>query len=169
MPMNEFGEIVRSDTQSSSSSTSSGARRNSDTRTSVENTIAFSENVSRQFHASRKKYFNMITLAIATPLYTAIGYFTAEYFQYKAITGGIGALIVGCISFLCTILYNHKWAKEYAGVEYLYSLLFAGFVLLVMGVILAIVVAVVNFVLKIIKGLAGIIALLAILASLAGG
>ena len=169
MPMNEFGEIVRSNTQSTSSSSSSSSQRNSGTSTPRENRRPFSESVNQQFLASRKKYFNMITLGITTPLYAVIGYFVAEYFQYEAITGESGALIAGCVSFLCTLLYNHKWAKEYSGVEYLYSLLFTGFALLVVGAILVAVAAVAIIVFSILKAIVGIIVVLAILAGLAGG
>lgn len=165
MPMNEFGEIVRSNDQSSSSSTS--GRSNSSV--SGGNRNSFSNDVMQQFQASRKKNFNLITLAIATPLYAAIGYFVAEYFQYESITGVSGAIIATCVAFLCTLLYNYKWAKKYEGEEYLYSLLFTGFALLVVGAILAAVAVVAMIVFEILKAVIGIIVVIAIIAGLAGG
>ena len=76
MAMNEYGEIVRPDNQSSSTSgnISSENSRSYD---------SFSSDVVNHFTAARKRNFNIITLLITIPFYAVIGYFTAEYFQYK--------------------------------------------------------------------------------------
>lgn len=116
MPMNKFGEIVRSESSS--------------------NTSAFSEEVEEQFRVGRKKNFNLITLGIGIPLYSVIGYLVAEYFQYKEITGLTGAAIGAMIALICILVYDNVCAKIYGGYEYLVSLLSAGIVLAIISLLL---------------------------------
>ena len=167
MPMNEFGEIVRSNNQTSSTSNSSSSSSGNATDRS------FSSEVQSQFTAAKKRNFNLITLAIAVPLYSVIGYFSARYFLYQGydieITCPVGALIGAIIALIATLLYNNKWAKNYEGAEYLISLLFTGIAIVVIALAIALSYVIVGVVIAVVKAIIGIVIVIAILAGLAGG
>lgn len=165
MAMNEYGEIVRSNNQSANTSgnISSENSRNSD---------SFSSNVVNQFSVARKRNFNIITILITIPLYAVIGYFTAEYFQYKDITNQMGALIGAGIALLCTLLYNNTLAKKYGGYEYLLSLLSTGFAIGIVAVVITlilIIIEIVKILIQIVMVILGFIFIIAILIGIAGG
>lgn len=162
MAMNEYGEIVRSNNQTPD--TSDNISNNSS-----DGQNSFSDNVMNQFTVTRKRNFNIITLIISIPLYAIIGYFAAEYFQYKEITENIGALIGGVAALICTLIYNNKWAKIYKSYEYLISLLFPGIIIGVVTIAIVIIVAVVKLLVELVKIIVAIVIGLAILAGLAGG
>lgn len=158
MPMNEFGEIVRSGASTGTANNSSSNRQEGSTST-------VSTEVEEHFRLGRKRNFNIITLVIGTPLYAIIGYFAAEYYLYETITGITGAIIGGIIALICILIYNNIWAKQFEGYEYLISLLSAGIVLAVVGVALL----VLYIVIKILIAILGIIVVLAIVAGFLGG
>ena len=165
MAMNEYGEIVRSNNQSSNTSgnISSENSRSYD---------SFSSDVVNQFTAARKRNFNIITLLITIPFYAVIGYLTAEYFQYQDITNQIGAIIGAGAALVCTLIYNNVLAKQYGGYEYLISLLSAGIALGIVAVIIAlilIIIEIVKVIVKIVAAVFGFIAVIAILIGVFGG
>ena len=165
MAMNEYGEIVRPDNQSSSTS----GKISSENSRSYD---SFSSDVVNHFTAARKRNFNIITLLITIPFYAVIGYFTAEYFQYKDITNQIGAMIGAGAALICTLIYNNALAKQYGGYEYLISLLSAGIALGIVAAIIAlvlIIIEIVKFVVKIVAAIFGFIVVIAILIGVFGG
>ena len=167
MPMNEFGEIVRSNNQTSSTSNISSSSSGNTTDWS------FSSEVQSQFPAAKKRNFNLITLAIAVPLYSVIGYFATRYFLYQGydigITCPVGALIGAIAALIATLVYNNKWAKNYEGAEYLVSLLFTGIAAVVIALAIAVICFVVGVVIAVVQAIIGIVIVIAILAGLAGG
>lgn len=161
--MNEYGEIVRSGKQSSNTSS------NTSSASSNGNLNSFSSEVMRQFLATKKKNFNLITLAIGIPLYAIIGYFLAEYFQYQEITGEMGAIIGGSVALIGILIYNNVWAKMYEGYEYLIALLFTGIALVAVAVLIFVLYVVVSIVLAILGAIFTVVIAIAIIAGLAGG
>lgn len=165
MAMNEYGEIVRSNNQSSniSGNISSENSRSYD---------SFSSDVVNQFTAARKRNFNIITLLITIPFYAVIGYLTAEYFQYQDITNQRGTIIGAGVALICTLIYNNVLAKQYGGYEYLISLLSAGIAMGIAVVIIAlvlIIIEIVKLIVQIVVAVFGIIAIIAILIGVFGG
>lgn len=167
MPMNEFGEIVRSNNQTSSTSNRSSSSSGNTTEWS------FSSEVQSQFTVAQKRNFNLITLVIAVPLYSVMGYFVARYFLYQGydigITCSVGALIGAIAALIATLIYNNKLAKNYEGAEYLVSLLSTGIVAVVIALAIAVICVVVGVVIAVVKAIIGIVIVIAILAGLAGG
>lgn len=161
MPMNEFDENDRTNNQIN------GIDNNYTTDWS------FSSEVENRFWVAKKRNFNFITLIIAVPLYSAIGYFTTQYLLSQGfaikITCLTGAIIGAIVAIISTLLYNKKWAKTYEGFEYLISLLFTGLAVIALGfaiVLLCIVVGVMKVVLQVIIGA---VLVIAILVGLTGG
>lgn len=174
MPMNEYGEIVRSNNQSSNASNNSSTQSTNNTLSNG-NTVdySFASEVRGRFTLGKKRNFNLITLAIAVPLYAMIGYFATRYFVYEGydinITTQIGALIGGIVAFIATLIYNNVWAKNYEGFEYLVSLMFTGISAAIIALAIVIVYGVVKLVIEIVKAIFIIIIVFAIFAGLAGG
>lgn len=168
MPMNEFGEIIRSNSQNSNTSNNSSASTDST------NEWSFTSEVQNQFTAAKKRNFNLITLAIAVPLYSVIGYFAVQYFMYQGntiegLTSPVGAIIGAIVALVATLLYNNKWARKYEGSDYLVSLLFTGIAIIAIALAIALVCVVVGVVIAIVEAIFGIIIVIAIIAGLAGG
>ena len=173
MPMNEYGEIVRENSRTETSSSNSTTQNRNNQLPERANDYSFSLDVQEQFIAGKKRNFNIITLLIAVPLYCMIGYFFAEYIISQGydieITNSMGAVIAGVAAFIATLLYNNIWAKRYEGNEYLISLLFTGIVAEIIALVIVIICVVVGIVVAVIPTIIGIIIVIAIFAGLAGG
>lgn len=158
MPMNEYGEIIRSgnavDATDSSAEEFNGYYD------------SFSNEVEDRFLASRKRNFNLITLAIGIPIYAVLGYFAAEEYLLSEYVDETSATIIGGIAALIIILiYNNVFAKAYKGIEYLISLSSPGIVL----VAIVLVIIIVIIAIQILIAIAGIIIAIAIIAGIFGG
>lgn len=173
MPMNEYGEIVRENSHTDTSSSNSTTQNRNNQLTEQANDYSFSSDVQGQFNAGKKRNFNIITLLIAVPLYCIIGYFSAEYIISQGydieITNSMGAVIGGVAAFIATLLYNNIWAKRYEGFEYLISLLFTGIAVAIIALAIVVICVVVGIVVAVIQAIIGIIIVIAIIAGLAGG
>lgn len=154
MPMNEYGEIVRSGSQS----------HHTESPPRAEDTFTY--NVRGQFAAARKRNFNLITLGVSIPLYAIIGYFVADHFWYMGSTG----MIVGAIAALiCTLIYNNSMAVLHEGHEYVLSILSTGIVLVILGIAIGIIVGIAMILWEILKVVLAGIVVIAVLGGLFGG
>lgn len=158
MPMNEYGEIVRTPNQSLDNDVSG--------RNGYE---SLSSDISKRFRGAKRKNFNIITLIITIPLYIIIGYYIAEYLQINEFTESAGATVGGILSLICVLIYNNKFANKYEGYEYLVSILFPAIIAVAIALIIGIGYLLIRIAIEIIKAVIIIILIFAILAGLAGG
>ncbi len=162
MSMNEYGEIVRSET--TVAATESSAEDYSGYSDS------FSNEVEERFLASRKRNFKLITLFIGIPIYVVLGYFAPKEYVFHEYANETSATIICAIAALIIMLiYNNVFAKEYKGVEYLVSLLSPGIVLAAIVCAKVIVMFIKEILIELLKAIVGIIIVIVIIAGILGG
>lgn len=158
MPMNEYGEIVRTSNQSIENG--AGGRNEHE---------SLSSDISKRFIGAKRRNFNIITLIITIPLYTIIGYFIAEYIRVDEISERTGAVVGIIVSLISVLIYNNQFAKKYEGYEYLVSILFPAIIAGALALITGVGYLLIKLVFEILKVVVAIIIIVAILAGLAGG
>ena len=168
MPTNEFGEIIRSNNQTSNASDNSSESTNS------RGDRSFATEVQNHFVAAKKRSFNLITLLIAVPLYSIIGYVLVQYcmnqgYQIDGLTNIVGSIIGAIIALVVTLTYNNIYAKKFDGSDYLVSLLSTTVVVIAIALAFFLIRIIVKIIVVILEVMFAILIVIAIIAGLAGG